>query len=108
MTLEFLRSFRIGEYAIFDLSTAFIGVLILSPLLSRIFLKFRIKIPILNWVFLTLPIGIATHLVIGRMTNMTRYFIDPSGHYLLKIIILALLILGLRGIKFVKKANISG
>lgn len=103
MTLiEFLRQFRIGNFAIFDFAVAFLGIYILSPLLSRIFLKFRIIVPKINWLFLTLPIGIMVHLVIGNLTPMTKNFLDPHGHYFLKIIILALFILGLKGIKIVK------
>lgn len=102
-TIELLRQFHLGEYAIFDLATAFIGILILSPLLSWLFRKIRINVPILSWIFLTLPIGIIAHLLIGRITPMTRYFIDLHGHYILKIFILALLVLGLKGIKMVNK-----
>jgi ethanolamine transporter EutH len=102
-TIEFLRQFRIGGYAIFDLVVAFLGIYLLSPLLSKIFLKFKIIIPKINWVFLTLPIGILTHLVIGNITPMTRNFVDINGHYILKILILILLFSGLRNIKIVKE-----
>ena len=102
-TITFLRQFRIGEYAIFDFTVAFLGLALLSPLLSWLFSKiFRLEIPKKNWVFLTLPIGIATHLIIGPITPMTRNFFDPHGHYALKVVILGLVVLGLRNIKRVK------
>lgn len=47
--IEFLRQFRFGGYAIFDFVIAFLGIYLLSPLLSKIFLKFRIDIPKQNW-----------------------------------------------------------
>jgi len=100
--IEFLRQFRIGGYAIFDFAVAFLGIYLLSPLLSKIFLKFSIDIPKQNWLFLTLPIGILVHLLIGNMTPMTKALIDIHGHYVLKIVILILLILGLKGIKIIK------
>ena len=103
-TIDFLRQFRVGEYAIFDLVVSFLGVYLLSPLLTKLFAKFGIDIPKINWLFLTLPISVLIHVLFGRMTPMTRYFLDLHGHYLLKILILALLILGLRGIKII---NIS-
>jgi hypothetical protein len=103
--IEFLRQFRLGEYAIFDLALAFLGIYLLSPLLSKIFLKIRIDIPKISWVFLTLPIGIITHLLFGKMTPMTRNFLDIHDHYILKIIIIGLLLLGLKDIKMVKKAE---
>jgi len=101
--IEFLRQFRLGEYAIFDFAVAFIGIYLLSPWLSKIFLKLRINIPKRNWLFLTLPIGVLTHLLVGQMTPMTRDFINLNDHYLLKIIILGLLVFGIRGIKITKK-----
>ena len=103
LSISFLRQFRIGDYAIFDLGVAFLGMALLAPLLSWLFRKlFKLEIPKKNWVILTLPIGIATHLITGPITPMTRNFIDPNGHYFLKIIILGLLYLGLRNIKKIK------
>lgn len=101
--IEFLRQFRIGGYAIFDFAVAFLGIYLLSFLLSKIFLKIRIDIPKQNWLFLTLPIGIAAHLIVGKMTPMTKNFLDIHGHYVLKILIIGLLILGLRNIKIIQK-----
>ncbi len=101
--IEFLRQFRFGEYAIFDFIAAFLGIYLLSPLLSKLFLKFKINIPKQNWLFLTLPISILAHLLVRNITPMTRDFIDIRNHYILKILILALLFFGLRGIKIIKK-----
>lgn len=105
ITLEFLRQFRIGQYAIFDLSVTFLAIYLISPLLSKMFQKIRVAIPKKNWLFLALPIGILTHLVVGKITPMTSNFIDIQGHYILKIFILILLILGLRNIRIVKKSS---
>jgi hypothetical protein len=105
ITIDFLRQFRIAGFAIFDLSTAFLGILILSPILSWLFRKLGVEIPKRSWIFWTLPIGIITHLIIGRKTPMTTEFFDQSGHYILKIIIIALLILGIRGVKRRRKRD---
>lgn len=102
-TLEYIRQFRIGEYAIFDLAVAFLGVYLLAPLLSKLFLKLRLNVPKINWLFLTLPIGILVHILVGSITPMAANFLDFSGHYILKVLILGLLFLGFRGIKIVKK-----
>ena len=102
--IDFLRQFRIGEYAIFDFVAAFLGIALLSPLLSWMFLGiFRLKIPKKNWLILTLPIGIVTHLIAGPITPLTRDFLDPHGHYLLKVFIVVLLFFGLQNIKKIKK-----
>lgn len=97
MTIEYLRSFRLGEYAIFDLTISFLGMYLLAPWLSKLFYKIGVVIPKENWLFLTLPIGILIHLLIGKSTLMTRNFLEPQGSYGLKLFILVLVILGLRG-----------
>lgn len=102
ISIEYLRSFRLGEYAIFDLASSFLGVLILSPLLIRLFRLVRLVIPLSSWMLFTLPISILAHLIVSNHTPMTKYFLDPSGHYILKIFIIALLIVGLRGISIIK------
>jgi len=101
--IEFLRQFRFFGYAIFDFIAAFLGIYLLAPLLSKIFLKFNIDIPKKNWLFLTLPISILSHFLVRNITPMTRDFLDIHGHYILKIFILVLLIWGIKGIKMVKK-----
>jgi len=103
MTIEFLRQFCFTGYAIFDLAVSFLGMYLLSPLLTKLFLKINIKIPKLNWIFLTLPIGILVHLLVGKITPMTTNFLNTNSHYFLKIVVLMSLALGLRGIKIIKK-----
>jgi hypothetical protein len=103
ISLEVLRQFRIGDYAVFDFAVSFLGIYFLAPLLSKLCLKLRISIPKKNWLYLTLPISILTHLLVGNITPMTRDFIDIQNHYLLKICILTLLFFGLKGIKIIKK-----
>lgn len=99
MTIEYLRSFRVGGYAVFDLAASFVGMYILAPWLSRFFLKIGVIVPKENWLFLTLPLGILVHLLVGVETLMTKNFIGFQGNYGLKILILIILILGLRGVK---------
>ena len=106
-TVEYLRQFRVEGFAIFDFATAFLGVLILSPLLRWLFRKIGLEIPIRSWLFFTLPIGILTHILIGRKTPMTVQFLDPSGHYFVKAIIVIFLILGFMGIKKIKKQGVE-
>jgi ABC-type dipeptide/oligopeptide/nickel transport system permease component len=101
--IEFLRQFRFNGYAIFDFAIVFLVIYFLSPLLSKMFLKLRIKVAKQNWLFLILPISILAHLLVGKITPMTRDFIDMQSHYILKILILGLLLFGLKGIKIVKK-----
>jgi len=101
--IEFLRQFRVGEYAVFDMVAAFGGMYLLAPWLSRLLLRLGIVFPKLNFVILALPIGILVHVLVGSMTPMTKAFLDPGGHYTIKIVSMVLLILGCRGVKGVKQ-----
>jgi len=101
-TIEFLRSFKILGYAIFDLSVTFIGMYLLAPFLSGLFRRIHIDIPKRNWLYFALPIGIIVHILVGNITPMTKQFLDPNGYYLLKLLILGLAILGFQGIEFRK------
>jgi len=98
-TIELLRYPHLGGYAIFDLVASFLGIYLFSPWLSKIFLKIKVKVPKSSWIFLTLPISIFVHLLVGSATQMTQDFFNPSTHYFLKIFILALLFFGLKDIK---------
>ena len=102
-TLEFLRQFKIFDYAIFDLAVSFLGIYLLSPLLTKLFKKIRLDIPKRNWLFLTLPIGILAHILVGNITPMTGDLLNIHDHYILKILMLVLLFFGFKGIKIVKK-----
>lgn len=97
--IDQLRQFRIGRFAIFDFTTAFLGMLILSPLLSWLFKKAGIFIPKRNWVILTLPIGILAHMLTGTITPLTQDFLNPNGHYLVKLLVILCCIFGVTGIK---------
>ncbi len=104
--IDYLRQFRFLGYAIFDFAVVFIWMYFLAPLLSKAFLKIKIDIPQKNWLFLALPIGIITHLLVGKITPMTKNFINLQDYYILKLIIICLLILWLRGIKIIPKNKI--
>ncbi len=101
--IEYLRQFRFSGYAIFDFIAAFLGIYLLSPLLSKLFLKLRLDIRRKSWMFLTLPIATLSHILVGNITPMTRDFINLNEHYIVKLIIIGSLILGLKDIKIVKK-----
>lgn len=101
-TIESLRQFRLGKYAIFDFAVSFLGIYLFSPWLSKIFLKLRVDIPRENWLFLVLPLSILAHLLVGNITPMTKDFLDINSHYILKVLILILLFFGLKGIKIIK------
>ncbi len=97
--ITYLRHWRFEGYAIFDLALSFLGMWLLSSLLSKIFRVIHIHVPARNWIILTLPLSIVAHLLVGRYTPMVNNFLSPNDHWVLKLIILGCLILGLWGIR---------
>lgn len=98
-TIEYLRSFRIEGYALFDLSLALLAVYLAAPLLSKLARKCGLKVPKHSWLLLTLPISLSIHVLVGTYTPMTKNFLDPSDHYILKLVIIAFLVLALKDMK---------
>jgi hypothetical protein len=103
MSITYLRQFKLAGYAVFDFAASFLGMFLLSPLLSGLARRAGWQVPRGNWVFMAMPLGVAVHLASGNMTPMTRDFIDPRGHYLVKAAILVFLVLSFRSIKKIKK-----
>lgn len=97
--IEYLRQFRLGGFAVFDVAVSFLGMLALSPPLSYLCARAGIHVPKRNWVILTLPIGILVHLLVGKITPLTKDVLDPTGHYLAKMVIAVSTILGMFGIE---------
>lgn len=102
-TIEFLRQFRLGGYAIFDFAVSFLGIYLLAPLLSKLFRKIRVDVPKKNWLFLTVPISVLTHIAAGNITPLTANTINLHDHYIVKILITILLFFGIKGIKIIDK-----
>ena len=103
MSIAYLRQFKVAGYAAFDFAASFLGMLLLSPLLSGLARRAGWQVPRMNWVYMALPLGIAAHLASGNLTPMTRDFIDPRGHYIVKVLVIGFFILGLRNISRNKK-----
>ncbi|WKZ31165.1 MAG: hypothetical protein QY318_00115 [Candidatus Dojkabacteria bacterium] len=102
-----IREFRIGEFTIFDTTLAFLGVLLLSPLLTKLFLKVGLMIPTVSWMLFVIPMGVIGHLIAGIDTPLTQNFIDPDGHYFTKIIVLGMSVAGIALIKRVDRKKVT-
>lgn len=100
--IQFLRQYKIGDFAIFDITTAFLGVWLISPLLSAGLEKVGLIVPITNWLWLTIPIGVLTHIALGISTPLTERLFDPSGFYLWKLALVGMIVMGLLNIKLAK------
>lgn len=97
--LAWLRQFKLGPFALFDTVLAFVGVLLVAPLLSKIVAKVGIVVPVVAWLWLTLPLSVLAHVLFRQSTPLTELVLDPNGGYLTKIVLLIMLVAGLRLIK---------
>ncbi len=96
ITIEYLRSFRLGSFAIFDFTISYIGVYLLVPILNKIISPLNRSLTHFQWMLLVLPLSILFHIIFRNFTPLTKQAIDPSGHYLIKVILLLMLYFGLR------------
>jgi hypothetical protein len=97
--IDYLRQFRVAGYALFDFTAGFLGMFLLAPLLSRAAGKAGVLIPKRSWVIWMLPISVLVHVLVGRYTPLTKDFLDPRGHYLVKAAVSGCCLLGAWGIK---------
>ena len=102
--VSILRQYRIGPFTIFDTVTAYLGIFLLSPLLSKLFSKLHINISRAGWLWLTLPISVIFHLVFRQNTPLMKMLSDPFKFefYLILVALLLMTYLGLRKIKTLK------
>jgi hypothetical protein len=99
--LTSLRQYKVGAFTIFDTVISYIGVFLLAPLLTRLFLKLHVSIPLFSWLWLTLPVSILFHLAFHQMTPLTTRIMDPNGFYREKIVLLGMVIMGIRSIRLI-------
>lgn len=105
LSVEYLRSFKIGQYAIFDILVSFLSVYLLAPLLSKLFKYAHLDIPKSTWLYFTLPLSVIFHILVSNFTPLTKYILDINGHYTEKISLIILVVIGIRHIKIIKKRN---
>lgn len=98
-TITFLRQFKIGGLALFDLVVSYIGIYLLAPLLSKLTSIFRVSISRAQWLWLTVPIGTIIHVLIGQKTALTKMLFNQNGDHFMKIIFLLMIYMGLKDLK---------
>lgn len=96
MTLEYLRSFRFGDFAIFDFVTAYFGTYLLVPMLNKIIIPTGRQLTRLQWLYLVLPLSIIFHLATNNLTPLTKLAISPDSGYAFKAILIIMLYLGIK------------
>ncbi len=103
--LTTLRQYRIGPFTLFDSALAYLGVFLLAPLFTKLFQKIHLSITRIQWMWLTLPIAVLTHILIKQNTPLTKMILDLHGNYLAKGIVLFMLFMGLKDTKRMRGKN---
>ena len=89
--ITFLRSFRIGPFAIFDFAGTYLIAFLIGPYLK----KLGIPISREQLMWLALPISVLTHAIFKIKTPLTEMVFDPNGYYTWKVIIIAMIIIAI-------------
>lgn len=90
--ITFLRSFRVGPFAIFDFAISYLFMYLIAPYVKKIGINLNRK----QLLWLTLPISIGVHIIFNAMTPFTKMFLDPYGSYWVKAIIIFMLYMAYR------------
>ena len=77
ITLEYLRDFKVGPFTMFDTTLAFVGVLIVSPILTWLVAKLNYKVPLVSWLWFTVPVSIIFHAIFQQDTPLIKILTDP-------------------------------
>lgn len=88
--VTFLRSFRVGPFAIFDFAASFLAVYFLAPYLQ----KMGLKLSRVQMMWFVVPASILVHILVGSQTPLTKMFIDPSGGYIVKVMFVLMVFMG--------------
>ena len=81
-TIDYLSSFRVMNYAVFDFIASFIGMFILAKI-------FKLKMK--KSMLLTIPLSVVSHILVDNITPLTKQTIG-EGNYLVKLIMIILII----------------
>lgn len=94
-----LRQVRIGPFAVFDTVLGYLGMLLLSPLLTKLFARFHITIPWDSWLWWMLPISVVFHLLFRQQTPLMQALSHPRGFLIAGLILGFMIFMGARRCK---------
>lgn len=96
VSIEYLRQFRIGQFAIFDITISYVGILLLSPILTWLASRLHLKIPITSWLWFTLPLSVVFHIIFRQSTPLMNILTNPRNFqfYIAVFILLSMTYMG--------------
>lgn len=86
-TIEFLRSFRLGPFAIFDFVMTYLVAYLLGPYLKKVGIPLSRE----QFLYLALPLSVVAHLIFKQDTPLTQMTLDPKAYWLWKGLLLFML-----------------
>ena len=102
-SISILRQYKIGPFALFDTALAYLGIILISPLLSKISSLVQVSIMKKSWIWLTLPLSILFHVLFNQNTPLTTMFMNPDDFIVVKIIVVSMAYMGIKDIKIIRK-----
>lgn len=102
-SIEYLRQFKIGPFAIFDTVSAYLGILLLAPLLTWLFSKVNLKIPVVSWLWFTMTLSVIFHILFNQSTPVIKILSNPNSFqfYITTLILLIMFYMGFRKISII-------
>lgn len=98
LSVEYLRQFKIGPFAIFDTVSAYLGIFLLAPILAWLFSKINLKIPVVSWMWFTMPLSVVFHFLFRQSTPVIKILSNPIQPQFY-ITSLTLLVMGYMGFR---------
>lgn len=102
-TITFLRQFRVGPIAIFDVVVSYIGIFLLSPFLTILAWKAGLSISRKSWLWLTIPVGVIFHLIFNQQTALNKMLVNPINNLFATVVVIIMVYMGVKDIQRVKK-----
>jgi hypothetical protein len=102
ISIEYLRQFRIGPFTIFDTVTAYLGILILSPILTWLMSKLHFKVTTASWLWLTLPLSVIFHIIFLQTSPLMKILVHPE-HFQFYIAVFILVTMTYMGFSKISK-----
>jgi hypothetical protein len=99
MDIVYLRSFKVGPFAIFDLVVSYVGIYLIAPLLSWVLSLVGLKADRAAWLWLTLPLAILFHLIFNQNTPLSKMVLSPNSGWLAKVVLVVMLVVGISQIR---------
>ena len=103
-SIEYLRQFKVGPFAIFDTISAYLGVFLFAPFLVKLASKINLKVPVVSWIWLTVPLSVVFHILFKQSTPVIKILSNPNlpQFYVALLVLLIMIYMGFRKISIIR------